>query len=184
MLAAAGCRRALRDTVGSCWMAVLRPEWVTWVPEVSKSLRQRVSWAREGGVFHFAYTFCESVPALYIRPVGLYKQVVAHLTTSAQSPGSGNNCVLIWGAIGAGKTSLARDVAHAFAFGETLPEGVWRCPCVLSSLRVILFFIIFFSCQSPCLGASVGAPQRVHACDFGTCMLPQHLCLCAPGNNT
>jgi hypothetical protein len=120
-------------------MAVIPPDWVTRVPEVTSRLRERVKAAREANVFNFATTVCEKVPSLYIRPRGLYEEVVHRLTPPDGVPPSGSaRGVLIWGGRGMGKTSLARDVAHAFAFdsGGALPEGAWRCPCVLASVRI------------------------------------------------
>eukprot|EP00884_Botryococcus_braunii_P011180 jgi/Botrbrau1/20062/Bobra.200_1s0066.1 len=132
----------------ACWNALWPPEWVERIPAVSKYLKEVVDEARKRNAFVFGTGFCGSVPKLYIRPQGLYKQVVEHLKKAegrggappaaenpGEAPGRGGGArgVHIWGGKGTGKSSLARDVAHAFAFDAALsdcyPDGVFDLTC-------------------------------------------------------
>eukprot|EP00884_Botryococcus_braunii_P011186 jgi/Botrbrau1/20068/Bobra.200_1s0072.1 len=122
-----GCCCRLWGVVESCWRALLPPEWVSRIPQVSAGLRAKVQEAKERGVFKFSTTFCEDVPKLYIRPKGRFDEAVGQLRQARRSG------VLIWGGKGLGKTSLARDIARAFAFdpdlSEAFPDGVFHMDC-------------------------------------------------------
>eukprot|EP00884_Botryococcus_braunii_P011189 jgi/Botrbrau1/20070/Bobra.200_1s0074.1 len=113
------------------WNALWPPEWLERIPVVSKQLREDVEAARAKHAFVFGHGFCDSVPPLYIRPEGLYAKVVDYLGNSVG--GGRARGVLIWGGKGMGKSSLARDVAHAFAFEPALadcyPDGVFHLDC-------------------------------------------------------
>eukprot|EP00884_Botryococcus_braunii_P017163 jgi/Botrbrau1/412/Bobra.110_2s0062.1 len=113
-------RRALRS-----------PTWVAHLSAANKTLRYMLKAARDGGFFQFAYTYWDRLPRLYIRPEGLYKMLVDHLRCVA--PQDGAHGVLIWGGEGIGINSLARDIAHSFAFepdlSECFPDGVFKLSC-------------------------------------------------------
>eukprot|EP00884_Botryococcus_braunii_P018237 jgi/Botrbrau1/5097/Bobra.0128s0008.1 len=124
-------RRPMMRLITKIKMACMPPEWVTRLPNVLEQLHQKVHRAKELQVFQFSTTFCESIPRLYIRPTGLYDEVVSHLQQVRE--GGSVRGVLIWGGKGMGKTCLARDVAHAFAFdpglSEYFPDGVFNLDC-------------------------------------------------------
>eukprot|EP00884_Botryococcus_braunii_P018238 jgi/Botrbrau1/5098/Bobra.0128s0009.1 len=104
-----------------------------WVKSLSKAIEKRwIAYDVDVPYDHFVYreTFCERHSRLYIRPKGLYAKVVDQLR---MAPDGCTRGVLIWGDRGMGTSSLAQDVAQAFAFepdlSDCFPDGVVKVFC-------------------------------------------------------
>jgi hypothetical protein len=179
--------KAVAETVQAAKDTILRPEWVTRLPEVCQRLEEEVEKAAAEGAFNFSSSFSGTRHLLYIRPKGLFGELKKELERAsasasveeasaplkealalfkeasaplegasaplegasapleeapapfkeASAPLEGASAplekeepvpvdqlrgVLIWGSKGAGKNSLAKDIAYDFAFNPGMSQ--------------------------------------------------------------
>lgn len=115
--------RSVRD-------AFAHPEWKTALRNLENRLKEAVKNASDKGAFTFATTYSNVGPKkLYIQPPGLFKKVKQILCRDSAPIAGEPWGVLIWGARGMGKSSLALHVANEFS-GKAGPSV-----CVLGGAK-------------------------------------------------